>query len=263
MANESTLFSDSAAYERFMGSWTRAVGAKFLDWIAAADGQRLLEVGCGTGIFTEMLVKATAPREIIAIDPAPTQIELAKGKPFARDVDFRIADAQALPFANGDFDLAVSALVINFIPDQARAMAEMRRVVKPAGLVAGYVWDFTGDLNVARHIQIPLRKLNPNLPKVIGADSSRLEPLINLFAGAGFENVTGCPIEAEVTYPSFDAYWRGFIENPSAQSAYIKALPSSEFERFRDTVRSTMPIKADGTITFSARAHAVKGFVSR
>jgi ubiquinone/menaquinone biosynthesis C-methylase UbiE len=262
MAGESALFSDGASYERFIGPWTRAVGAVFLDWIAAAPGKRWLEIGCGTGLFTEMLVDTAQPAEAIAIDPSAAQIREATTKAVAKRVDFRIADAQALPFGNQEFDLAVSALVINFIPDPSRAMAELKRVVRPGGLIAGYVWDFLGDLSITRHVQTPLRQFNPNLPKVTGADVSRMEPLVSLFTGAGLENVTSRPIEVEVTYPSFDVYWQRYMDNPSPQSAYIKALSAADFAKLQETVRSGMPIRDDGTIAFAARANAVKGFIA-
>jgi len=261
MTSENTLFSDGASYERFMGPWTRAVGAVFLDWIAAARSKRWLEIGCGTGLFTELLVDIAKPAEAIAIDPSAAQIRETATKAVAKRVDFRVADAQALPFENQEFDLAVSALVINFIPDPARAMLEMKRVVRPGGLIAGYVWDFLGELNVARHVQTPLRQINPSLPKVTGADNTRMETLVSLFSDAGLENVASRPIEVEVTFPSFDAYWQRYMDNPSPQSAYIKALPAPDFAKLQETVRLGMPIRGDGTITFAARANAVKGSV--
>jgi SAM-dependent methyltransferase len=202
-----------------------------------------------------------APVSVIAIDPAPAQIKQALAKPVSRRADFQVADAQALPFSNAEFDVAASALVINFIPDQSRAVSEMKRVTKVGGSVAGYVWDFAGDLSVTRHVLDPLNALNPHLPPIPGKESSRIEALARLFEVARLEDVAVRAIEVEVTYPSFDNYWQTFLDNPTPYSAYIKGLTEPARDRVQATVRSHMPVAADGTVTFAARANAVKGRV--
>ena len=111
-------FDDSAAYERFMGRWSRAAGEVFLDWMAPPTGARWLDVGCGTGIFTELIFDACSPEAVFAVDPAQAQIDHARRQPVAQRANFRVADAQALPFPDSIFDVVASALVINFIPDR-------------------------------------------------------------------------------------------------------------------------------------------------
>src|SRR5687768_8261079 len=118
MAEAAVSFDDSDAYERFMGSWTRAVGPLFLQWLQPARQVRWLDVGCGTGIFTQLVVDRCAPDAVVALDCAQAQIDQARRQHLSERIDFRLADAQALPFANGSFDVVVSALVINFIPDR-------------------------------------------------------------------------------------------------------------------------------------------------
>jgi SAM-dependent methyltransferase len=149
MADTSVIFDDGAAYECFMGRWSRAVGATFLRWVAPPRGAYWLDVGCGTGVFTELVLDTCAPASIVAVDPAAAQIDHARKQAVARRADFRIADAQTLPFPDGAFDVVASALVINFIPDRPRALAEMRRVARPGGTVAGYVWDFAAGRGTA------------------------------------------------------------------------------------------------------------------
>jgi SAM-dependent methyltransferase len=261
MAETEVRFTDGAAYERLMGPWTRAVGSVFLRWLSAPASQRWLDVGCGTGMFTELLLDRVAPSAVVGIDPARAQIEQARAKPVSRRADFRIADAQHLPFADAEFDVVVSALVINFIPDQPRAVGEMKRVVKGAGWVAGYVWDFAGDLGVTRHMIDAVREINTNLPPIPGTESSRIGALRRLFEGAQLDDVATLPIEVEVTHPTFDVYWQRFMDNPSPTSAYIKTLAKPVRDGLRATVRSRLPTAANGTITFAARANAVKGRV--
>ena len=110
-------------------------------------GARWLDVGCGTGIFTELVLDTCSPAAVFAVDPAEAQIDHACRQPVAQRANFRVADALALPFPDATFDVVASALVINFIPDRPRALSEMRRVARAGGIVAGYVWDFAAELS--------------------------------------------------------------------------------------------------------------------
>jgi ubiquinone/menaquinone biosynthesis C-methylase UbiE len=141
MADTRVVFDNAAAYERYMGQWSRAVGEKFLVWLDAPRDLKWLDVGCGTGAFSQLIVKKCAPRALAAIDPAPAQVEHARQ--LLPQADLRVAEALALPFGNGEFDIVVSALVLHFLPDRAKAVAELRRVAKPGGIVAGYTWNRT------------------------------------------------------------------------------------------------------------------------
>jgi SAM-dependent methyltransferase len=255
-------FTEGAAYERFMGPWTRAVGAVFLHWLAIPAKQRWLDIGCGTGVFTELILEKTAPSEIAAIDPAAAQILYAREKPVAARANFRIADAASLPFDDASFDVVASALALNFIPEREKAVAEMRRVARPGGCVAGYVWDLCGPLAATRHVANVLREMEAKVAPIPGVTSTRLEALGSLFERAGLVNVALRTIEVELTYPDFEAYWRRFIENPTPASLFARDLPLAGQELFRAKVSANLPAAPDGTITFSARANAVKGFVS-
>ena len=262
MAEPDGLFSDGAAYERFIGPWSLKVGAAFLDWLEPPSGLRWLEVGCGTGVFTELLLDRCAPREVIPIDPAPAQIEEAGKKPVARRAAFRVADAQELPFADAAFDLAVSALVINFIPDRARALVEMKRVVRPGGLLAGYVWDFTGAIgSPSAFVNAALRGLGFTPQALPGAESTTLDALNSLFEAAGLEAVEVRPFEVTHSYANAEEWWTRFIENPTAQTAFIRSLGEADRRKIRAAAEALLPVGGDGTVTFPSRAHAAKGRV--
>src|SRR5258707_6792450 len=144
MAELQIRFDDGAAYERMMGVWSRLAGEIFLGWLAPPSGLRWIDVGCGNGAFTELIVDRCAPAEVQGIDPSEGQLAFARGRPAARVAEFRQGDAMALPFADNKFDAAVMALVIFFVPDPARGVAEMTRGVTAGGTVATYVWDITG-----------------------------------------------------------------------------------------------------------------------
>ena len=140
MAEAKNFFADSATYERAMGRCSRVAGKIFLDWIDIPDDLQWLDVGCGTGSFTELVLERNAPKTISAIDPSEGQVAFAKNKSWAGCVDFRQGDAMSLPFADNEFDVAVMALVIQYIPDPAKAMSEITRVVRPGGTIATYTW---------------------------------------------------------------------------------------------------------------------------
>jgi ubiquinone/menaquinone biosynthesis C-methylase UbiE len=137
-------FEDGAAYERMMGVWSRSAGQIFLDWLAPKPGLSWIDVGCGNGAFTELLVERSAPAAIEGVDPSEAQIAFARKRPAARLAKFQHGDAMALPFADDAFDAAVMALVIFFVPEPAKGVAEMVRVAKPAGSVSAYAWDVMG-----------------------------------------------------------------------------------------------------------------------
>ena len=144
MTQQPIRFTDGEAYERGMGPWSQLVGEVFLDWLAPRSGLRWIDIGCGNGSFTALAAQRSAPAEIQGIDPSEAQIAFARARPGARDATFRLGDAMALPFDTGQFDVAVMALVLFFVPDPAKAVAEMTRVVAPGGTVAAYVWDIFG-----------------------------------------------------------------------------------------------------------------------
>jgi ubiquinone/menaquinone biosynthesis C-methylase UbiE len=147
MAEQKIRFDDGAAYEQMMGIWSRFAGEIFLDWLAPPPGWRWIDVGCGSGAFTELLVERCAPGEVLGIDPSEGQLAFARARPASRVAEFRQGDAMALPFPADRFDAAVMALVLVFVPEPAKGLAEMVRVVRPGGTVAAYVGHAGGRLS--------------------------------------------------------------------------------------------------------------------
>jgi ubiquinone/menaquinone biosynthesis C-methylase UbiE len=197
------------------------------------------------------------------MDPSPAQIDHARAGVLGPCVDFHVSDAENLPFEDAFFDVAASALVLNFIPDRARALAEMRRVVRPGGCIAAYVWDFTGPLSVNRHVADVLRAIKADVAPIPGVKSTRMEALHEIFEAAGLADVAGRAIEVERRFADFEAYWRGFLDNPTPASGFIRQLPKDGYEEFREAVRSSLSEAPDGSVTFAARAHAIKAIKPR
>src|SRR5262249_41075648 len=161
-ASNETLLQEGLAYERFMGRWSRLAGRLFVDWLAIASRQRWLDVGCGTGAFTEVVLSSCDPEIIVAFDPSEQQVAYARSRIEDKRVSIRIGDVTSIDAPSNAFDVAVAALVLNFIPNQEKAAAEMARVVRPGGTVAAYVWDFAGRRSITQHLSDALSIVAPH-----------------------------------------------------------------------------------------------------
>lgn len=258
MAQAAIAFDDSAAYERFMGRWSRAVAPAFLDWLAAPRGARWLDVGCGTGIFAETLFELCAPQSVDGIDPAPAQVTAAARGTAGGRAAFHVADARKLPFRDASFDVVASALVLNFIADRHAATAEMRRVARPSGMVAGYVWDFGEELSPSGPLRRAMRRHGAEAPPIPGTESSGLEALAQLFRDAGLQKVETITIDVCLGYASFDDFWQAQMPSYAPTTKIIAAMKEAERSRLMRAVQAALPSGPDGSIEYFARANAVK-----
>lgn len=251
-------FDDGAAYERMMGTWSRIAGDVFIDWLAPAKGLKWVDVGCGNGAFTENIVDRCAPAEVQGIDPSEGQLAFARTRPAARLAKFQQGDAMALPFADNSFDAAVMALVIFFVPDPAKGVAELARVTKPGGLVATYAWDMMGGGFPMEPLQAEMRAigLKPMFPP--RAEASTIDALKQLWTGAGLEAVETRTITVERSYADFDDFWATSLLGGSI-GPMLAAMPAADTELLKSRVRARLPADAAGGITYSARANAIKG----
>jgi len=261
MADTKAVFNDGAAYERFMGRWSRIAGSAFLKWLAPPTRAQWLDVGCGTGAFTELVCDSCSPASLIGVDPSAEQIEYARSLPIARFAEFKVADALNLPFPDRTFDVVASALVINFLSDRARGLAEMRRVGKPGGVIAGYIWDFAGGRGTAGPLMKAMRAIGIEPPTIPGTDGSRVEALQSLFGDAGLRGIEACRIEIEPTYRDFDDYWSSQTPAFTPVGKLVRTLTEAERSRLRNTVMDALGSNADGSISYSACANAIKARV--
>jgi SAM-dependent methyltransferase len=260
MVEHQIRYDDGAAYERYMGNWSRLAGEKFLDWLAPPPGLRWIDVGCGNGAFTELLVELCTPAEVQGIDPSEAQLAFARARPAAGVAEFRQGDAMALPFSEDRFDAAVMALVIFFVRDPAKGVAELVRVACPGGMVATYAWDMLGGGFPLEPIQAEMRAmgLKPVLPPSSGA--SRMEALRSLWTDAGLDAIETREITVHRTFSDFDDFWTTGLLAASIRPM-IAAMASADVELLKTRVRARLPADAAGRITCAARANAVKGRV--
>ena len=257
---EQIRFDDGEAYERMMGGWSRLAGEVFLDWLAPKANQRWVDVGCGNGAFTELLFDRCAPSAVEGIDPSQGQIDFARKRLATRPVTFQIGSALHLPFPDHAFDAAVMALVIFFVPDPAKGVAEMVRVTKPGGTVSAYAWDMVGGgfTQEAIHVEMRAAGLKPLRPP--NAEAAGLEALRELWGGAGLKDVETLEIPVSRVFDDFEEYWVGSLSGASGQ--LIGALDDRTRADLKERVRARFPVRADGRIVCEARANAVRGRVA-
>lgn len=253
-------FDDGAAYERYMGKWSRLAGESFLDWLAPTTGLRWLDVGCGNGAFTEMIVERCAPASVQGIDPSEAQLAYARMRPASRLAQFRQGDAMAQPFPDDSFDAAVMPLVIFFVPDPPRGVAEMARVVRPGGTVAAYAWDLLGGGFPYEALQVEMRALGAAVRVPPSPEASRIDAMRDLWMGAGLEAVETREIAVQRTFADFDDYWTTILMGPSVGPG-LAAMTSEEITFLETRMRALLPTDAAGRITVGARAHAIQGRV--
>jgi SAM-dependent methyltransferase len=255
-------FDDGAAYEDFMGVWSRLAGDVFLDWLAPATGGRWADIGCGNGAFTELLVERCAPAAVQGIDPSEGQLAFARTRPGldGAAVQFSQGDAMALPWSDGEFDAAVMALVIFFVPEPARGVAEMARVVRPGGSVSAYAWDILGGgfPFAALQEEMATRGTPPLWPP--SAEASRLDALKALWADAGLLAIRTHEITVQRRFTDFETFWKIAQTGPRL-APRIAAMEAGRRTGLKDALRARLAADADGRILVSARANAIDGRV--
>jgi ubiquinone/menaquinone biosynthesis C-methylase UbiE len=262
VAEQKIRFDDGASYEQMMGIWSRLVGELFLDWLAPPMGLRWIDIGCGNGAFTELLVERCAPVEVQGIDPSEGQLAFARTRPAARLAEFRQGDAMALSFPDDRFDAAVMALVAVFVPDPAKSIEEMVRVVRPGGTVATYMWDMLGGGFPLDPILVEMRAMGLTPPRPPRMDASQLEMLRDFWATVGLESVETREITVNRTFANFRDFWTTNLKAPSIGPT-VSAMALADVERLKGRVRARLPADTGGRITCGGRAHAIKGQVPK
>jgi SAM-dependent methyltransferase len=260
MTDNQIRFDDGAAYERYMGQWSRLAGESFLDWIAPRPGLRWLDVGCGNGAFTEMLVERCAPASVHGIDPSEAQLAYARSRPALRAVQLRPGDAMALPLADDSVDAAVMPLVIFFVPEPARGVVEMTRVVGAGGIVAAYAWDIDGGGFPYEALWAEMRAMGVAVPLPPSPHASRTDVMRELWAAGGLDAVETREITVRRTFANFDDYWTTVHGGPSVGKGLAAMTPADQAV-LKTRMRQRLPADAVGRITYAARANAVKGRV--
>jgi ubiquinone/menaquinone biosynthesis C-methylase UbiE len=258
--------SDGAGYELVMGRWSRRLAGPFLDFAGVLEGERVLDVGCGTGHLARAIVERTEPGEVRAVDLAAAYVDHAQRHTHHPRVVFEVGDACALQFGDRAFDRALSLLVLHFVPRPERAIAEMRRVVKPGGVVAAAVWDVRGGFVASRLFFDTAAALDPKAAALRAENYTRpmTRPgeLANAWRDAGLEDIVESTLGIRMELSTFEDYWAPYEGREGPVAQYVAGLAAAERARLKEAVRAAyLDGEPDGPRSYAALAWAVKGRV--
>lgn len=255
-------WSSGAAYEPYVGRWSRLVAREFLAWLAVPSGQRWLDVGCGTGALVQAILGAAQPSAVTGVDLSEGFLAYARATTPDARARFLTGDAQDLPIESDAYDAAVSGLALNFVPDAARAVAEMARATCPGGTVAVYVWDYAGLMQFMRYFWDAAVALDPQARELDEGPRFPVchpEALERLFSAAGLRDVVTHAIDIPTVFRDFDDYWSPFLGGQGSAPSYAMSLDEERRIALREHLRATLPVAPDGRISLMARAWAVRG----
>lgn len=251
-------------YEQYVGRWSRRVAPLFLSWLSIAPGRRWLDVGCGTGALCAAIVDHCSPSSVAGVEPSDGFLKTAR-KNLAGRAAFHQGSATEIPLHDAAVDVVVSGLVLNFVPDQRAALAEMARVTGSGGTIGAYVWDYAGKMELMRFFWDAAVELNPDAAKMdegIRFPLCRREALAGLFISAGLKGVEATAIDIPTRFASFEDYWRPFLGGQGPAPAYAMSLDETARARLRERLRERIPTEADGSISLHARAWATHATVA-
>ena len=256
------VWASGDSYEPYVGRWSRLVAHEFIHWLGIPEDKRWLDVGCGTGALSQTILNLTNPQKVKGIDRSEGFAEFARHRTNHPNAEFEVGDAQALPVEAEAYDVAVSGLVLNFVPQSDRMIAEMRRAIRKGGTVALYVWDYAGKMQFMRHFWNAAAALDPAARDF---DEGRRFPLCSpealtrLFQDAGLTEITTRPVDISTDFKDFDDYWTPFLGGQGSAPGYPMSLSEERRTQLRKRLYDSLPFALDGSIPLVARAWAVQG----
>src|SRR5262245_6121404 len=259
------MFEVAEAYEKLMGRWSRQLAPGFVEFAGVQNGDRVLDVGCGTGSLSAALAKATKALKIVGIDPSKSFVEYARSQIRDFRVSLEVGDAQNLPYPDQSFDRCLALLIVNFIPDARKATNEMRRVTRSGGVIATANWDgsranelVNGFFWDAAKAIVPSVKRPSERP---GAYNSA-ETLSDLLKGAGLKDLAVTDFTLACQFSCFDEYWQRFLMGEGPSGTYVAGLSADHRQQLKEQLRhDVLRGGSDGPFTLQAKAWAVKGIV--
>ena len=256
------VWASGDEYEPYVGRWSRLVAVEFLEWLEVPAGCRWLDVGCGTGALTAAVLTRCDPAAVVGVDPSEGYVAWTASHVTDPRVRFEVGDATHLP--DGPFDAVVSGLVLNFVPDPAAAVQALTAAA-PGGVVAAYVWDYAGRMELMRHFWDAAVALDPHAePLDEGARFPICQPdrLEKQWRDAGLTGVSSRAIDVPTVFRDFDDYWTPFLGGQAPAPGYCMSLDDDRRAALREYIRDRLPTAGDGSISLIARAWAVRGATS-
>lgn len=249
--------ASGASYDRLIGRYSPNLARAFADAAGIAPGMRALDVGCGPGALTSELVRRLGATNVAAVDPSPEFMAECRAR--NPGVDVREASAEALPYADGSFDVVIAQLVLHFVPDPEAAASQMRRVLRPGGVAAACVWDFGGGMRVLRAFWEAALALDPDAPdEAATMRFGRDGEIAALFAGTGLRELMSGALDVRAGYEDFDDLWEGFLGGVGPAGAYCASLVATRRDALKAQLAGRLGHPA-GPFALDARAWYATG----
>lgn len=255
-------WDDGATYEPYVGRWSRLVASRFVRWLAIPLRSSWLDFGCGTGALSQAILAHAAPRLVIGCDRSAGYVAFAKEHTSHAHAQFVVAQLPELPGIDGGFDAVVAGLVLNFLPAPVDGVTAMMSRARPAGTVAAYVWDYAEGMQLMRvfwDAAVSLDAAARTLDEGNRFPLCQPESLAQLFESARLREVAIQSIDVPTVFRNFDDYWTPFLGGQGPAPGYAMSLTPQRRAQLRDAIRQRLPSAADGTISLTARAWAVRG----
>ena len=263
MAQLPNLHTDAGKYQAGMGGWSKTLAPLFIEFIGGIkEGDRVLDVGCGTGSLTFTIADTTRASKIVGIDPSIGYLEYARANNTHSHVTFEIGDAQKLPHDDGSFDCCVSSLMIQFVSDAHKAVKEMKRVTKAGGTVATCMWDNSGGMELGERFWKAAVAVDPVAKRPDGGRYGSPSALSDLWTATGFKGIETKALVIPMKFASFDDFWRIHSNTQGPPKPYISSLSPEREQALKERLRTDiLGNHPDGSITLHAKAWAVRGIV--
>jgi len=245
------------AYDRFMGRYSVTLSARLADLAGVGAGQRVVDVGCGSGMLTAELVRRVGADAVAAVDPSETFVEAIRER--HPDVDVHRGVAERLPFADHEFHAALSQLVVSFMTDPVAGVREMARVTRPGGVVVASVWDLAGGRSPLAPFWIAARKVDPDARTELAVRGGRQGDLHAIFTAAGLADVVETEHPAIVEHSTFDDWWQPFTLGVGPAGSWLVAQAEGRQEEVRAACHDLL---GDGPFSIPSFAWAARGVVA-
>jgi len=258
------MWSGAEAYDQLMGRWSRQLAPALIDFACVKNGDRVIDIGCGTGSLSRALLDHGSTIQVVGVDSAAPFVEYCSKKLDRNRAVLRQADAHDLPFADASFDHCLSLFVVNFIPDALRGVREMLRITRPQGIVAAAVWDYGGAMEMLRTLWDAAAELDAAAEPLHERHMPycRQGELSDLWVQGGFVDVDEMALDADVTFGTFEDYWAPFLAGIGPSGSYVAGLSADRQNMLRDRLSSELAPNGEHLpITLKARAWAVRGSV--